>query len=386
MIRFCIRFTIYASLCAFFAFMAAAHFILPNYLEGLLTRLFDLPVQIDSAIINPISGKGAVTNIRFENPPGFSKAPHLHADKIYFQIDLAKLSSKHVAMDFVYLENIYFLIEKRARNETNRSNIRYWLQHMRSRRQRNPDEPKKPSGWRVTIDHIEIIDGRFVYDSRKDYDLKQQYQFDRLFAELKGFEWPSRDPMELNQTLRLTARIGEEYPAPLEIHGKADFATRYANFDLTGVIPSGQIQEFERFWSHLPVRVESGQYRLETRFQCVDRNLITENTLEIHNLDVKTQGTALDRLWGVPWVTMIKFLESKKLVRLNIPVTGKINNPNFEYSRAFSEAVKNGISQHVSTGIKTFVDTPVQLAAQTKEIVTLGVDVGKKIVTGQKTK
>lgn len=380
--RLLIRCFFYLSLLLFICFSLATEVFLPRYFEDLLQRLFGMPIRIESIQVNPFSGRGTASRVEFVNPEGFSRAPHFLAERLHFQIHWTRLFKKSVDMDYVYLEDLYFLIEKRIKGETRRSNLMHWVRHIKewkAQRRRN-SKSSGPTKWTVSIKRIEIHNGVFVYDSRRDFDTLQQYRFDRIYGVLTDFKWPSADYAAMNQTLRLTARIGEEYPAPLEIHGRADFATKHVSFDLEGMIPDGDVREFERFWSHLPVRVESGSFRLNTRFLCVDKNLETQNVLEIRNLDVRTHGNPIDRLWGVSWVTMIKFLESKELVTLDVPVTGMVNNPNFEYSRAFSDAVKKNMSQYVNSGLKVFVEAPAQIAAQTKELVSLSVDVGKKIV------
>ena len=362
------------------------HFILPDYFGSLLTDLFDMPVKMESLFINPVSGEASAENIEFKNPERFSRAPHLSAARLHFQIDLLELLNKRVQMDYVYFENLFYSIERRSDGENYRSNIGHWIAHMKNRnalrraKRESKGLPHTKTKWVVDIHSIQIQNGTFIYDSRRKYDRLQQYYFDRINAELKGFHWPSPDYKAMNQTLRLTARIGEEYPAPLEIHGRADFATSHVSFDLEGKIPEGDIREFERFWSHLPIRVESGKFTLETRFQSLDKHIESKNTLLLKNHKIRSEGQSLDKLWGVSWVTLTRFLQSKNEIKLDVPVNGELNSPRFEYAQAFTEATRTALREHVSTGVKTFIDAPAVIAAQTKELVSLGVDAGKKLV------
>ena len=69
------------------------------------------------------------------------------------------------------------------------------------------------------------------------------------------------------------------------------------------------------------------------------------------------------KIWGLPVVAVIKFLESEKITELHIPVHGDITDPSFEVSKAFRAAFQDSMKQHTRTGISLLKEGTTKIAS-----------------------
>lgn len=358
--------------------------LLDPYLEGVLTRLFGMEVRFETLRANLFTGHVTGTGVEFHNQPEFSDSPHLWIQKVEGTVDVKALFRRKVIIPRTDFYDLNFLIERRMFDAGKRTNIWTWIHHIRTR---NDGKPKGPPGpqWTVNMPDMEIRGGRFVFDDLSDPVTEKRFVFDKLQGQLLGFSWPTANPAVLKQALNLKGVMGHEQPAPFEIHGHANFATKHVSFDLTGRAVKGKIAEYRRFWRDHPIDVRAGNFDLDIRMVCVRRNIRTHTLLKLYEFKVLPGVKPSEFFLGLPYTAALGFLQSQKVIHLRVPVVGRIQDPKFEFYKAFGQAFQQSLAAKIQGGIKTLTLTPVKLA----EVVTgtqIKLTNGFEKITGMKAR
>ncbi len=359
----------------YFSDRIAGAFILP-VLEAKLSRLFGMPFQANSLRANLVTGRVTARAVQFMNQPGYSYAPHLHVREMIFYIDFPALREKRVDISRIELIEPFYLIERRNFEGGKASNIKDWINNIKARRKKKKEEaPPKPAekkgpSWQVNIHNILIRRGVFIYDDHTQSDISNRFVFHHLEGNMSGFEWPAGDPAHLKQTLNLRGLIGDRYPAPVEVHGAANFPTGKVSFDLEGRIHGGTMAEYRRFWSDLPIVIQEGQFDLHIRMFCDQKKVKSDSQLRLYDLKVAPGASASDLFWGIPMTGALGFLQNEKEILLKVPVSGDITDPQFDFYRGFSKAFQNSLGQKLQGGVKILTQTPGVLVEQTRSVVS----------------
>ncbi len=374
--RFLLSLLLALLLCVYFSDRIIG-FALEPVLEKKLTALFGMPFQIGSLQANPVTGHVVARNVQFFNQPEYSYAPHLHVRELEFEIWFPDLLNKYVNIRRLILKEPFYLIERQLISSEKRSNIMDWVLHIRSwykerKKKRAEDasgDSKDSTSWRVVISNILIQNGTFIYDDRVLSDVANRFVFRKITGNMSGFEWPVKDPSNLIQTLNMRGELGEKFPAPVEVHGSANFPTGQVSFDLEGRVHGGTLAEYRRFWSDFPIEIQEGQFDLNIRMFCDKKKVQSESHLRLYGLKVIPSGAPTDLIWGLPMTGALGFLQNQKEMILKVPVSGDITDPKFSFYTAFAKAFQDALGQKVQSGVKMIATAPVKLAEQTRSVV-----------------
>lgn len=128
-----------------------------------------------------------------------------------------------------------------------------------------------------------------------------------------------------------------------------DVSGKLSGFDLTAL--TGYVTE------HMGYDLTRGKVDTDTIIRIVDGALQTESALTINKLQVKpTDPTQLDPLkerLQLPLETALSLLQdSDEIIRLEVPITGDIANPDFDFSDAINTAIGNAMKKTVLATLK----------------------------------
>ena len=161
---------------------------------------------------------------------------------------------------------------------------------------------------------------------------------------------------EQSVPIKLTAKLGKY--STLGFSGKfrpfterlnLDVAGKLEGFDLTSV--SGYSREYMGY------DLARGRMDADITVRIVDGKMKTDSKLTISKLQVQpTNPDLLDPMKKrvqVPVDTALSLLrDSNDVIRLNVPVTGDITSPKFDFSDAINTAIGNAMKQTVLTTLK----------------------------------
>lgn len=346
--------------------------LLDPYLESSLRRLFGMTFKVNSLRADLFTGRVSARGVSFVNQPGYSYSPHLSVRELDFHVDFPALLRKKVLISRIEMNEPYYLIERRAFSEESSSNLRDWIRYMKARKKKKKQEhqdEEKPTEWEVRIDFISIRRGVFIYDDQRSSDSANRFVFRDLDGGMSGFVWPAGNPSDLKQTVHLRGLIGESFPAAAEVHGKANFPTGRVSFDLEGRIRGGQMFDYRRFWSDLPILIEEGRFDWRMRMICREKKVESQSELRLYGLKVVPAVKGADLLWGLPMTGALGFLQNEKEILLKVPVAGDITDPQFYFYKAFSKAFQDALGSRLQGGLKLLTQTPAALVEQTKTVV-----------------
>ncbi len=347
-----------------------------------LSLLFNMRVTMDNLDLDWGSGEVTVTNLRFHNQEGFVQRPHLFVAQLRFRPDWPQLLNKNIRIQKIELYRPVYVIERKLTQEDVSNNVKMWWHWIKSHRRPATagafsflSHEKK---WNLLIDRINIREGEFLYHQYGGGKPERKYYFRSIHGHLSGLIWPDPQPEKLDEEVFLKGLIGERHPVPVEVKGHASFATYQISFDLSGKVRNGSVIDYEHLWSGLPVNLQSGSYDLDTHVICLRRNLRSHNTLVLKDLDLKSRRSLSGTIWGMPVKTWVRFVESEKRLRLNVPLEGEISSPSLGSGEAFNEAFQEALRQKTVRGIQFFTNGAEQIASQTESLVreTPGLFVG----------
>jgi len=153
--------------------------------------------------------------------------------------------------------------------------------------------------------------------------------------------------------VELTADIGRY--AKLELKGSAKPFAKKLDVDVQGKIAGFELTSLSGYMSQfLGYDLSRGRLDTELHVKIVDGALQSTSQLTITNLAVKpTESDALHPLkkhLEIPIETALSLLrDSDDVIRLSLPVTGDIANPDFDLSDAINTAIGNAMKQTLMT-------------------------------------
>ena len=201
------------------------------------------------------------------------------------------------------------------------------------------DDGQPPS---IAVRRLRVEEGALEF---ADHSLATPFAVSirELSGAVSGFGTLRDDPARLQLagrvekygSARIRGTINLQDPKAL-----ANISARFRNLDMTALTPYAA-----KFAGY---RIESGRLSAELRYQVRDGALSGENQLVIErlNLGEKVQSTsALD----VPLELAVALLaDSEGRINLGIPVSGNLNDPQFDFGGLIARAIRNAITKVVS--------------------------------------
>lgn len=339
-------------------------------LEETLSHVFGMRVSMEGLRIRLLPSKVSVSRLTFDNQPEFAPLPHLDARGLSFDIDFLALRQKEVAIRRVRLREPFYLIDRIQTNEGPRNNVVTWWRHIKSKKKKTTQDTAPPGRkWHVSIGSIELEDATFIFQDRSSEAAEKRFVFERLYGYLGNFVWPSPNPSLLSQEIKLRGMIGEHYPAPFQIEGRANFATSKVSFNLLGRIEEGLLVEYKRFWDGLSIQIMDGTFELTSRTICLRKELQSYNDLILKSPKVVAGSSATDKFFGLPMTAAIGFLQNQEKIHLHVQVRGNISDPEFGFQQAFRAAFQEALVQKTRSGVALITQGTSKLATQTAQVV-----------------
>jgi len=355
-----------------FAALMLPFFIRPA-LEFRLSRLFNMRVTMDNLDFDWARGEVIARNLRFHNQAGFIQRPHLFVSELRALPDWKKLLKKDIRIYEINLYRPVYVIERKITADGVKNNVKMWWHWIKAQRKPSEEEGfsllSREKRWKLLIDRINIREGEFLYQQYGGDKPERKYYFRGIHGYLKGLHWPDLEPEILDQDVFLRGWVGERFPTPCVIKGRASFATKNISFDLKGTVRNGSVLDYEHLWGGLPITLKDGKYDLDAHVLCLRRDLRSNNLLTLKNLDLKSRRSLNGTIWGMPMKTWLRFVESEKKINLNVQLEGEISSPSLGSGEAFNDAFQNALRQKTEGGLKFFTNGAVQIAEQTGSIV-----------------
>jgi len=342
-------------------------------LEMRLSTLFNMRVTMDHLDIDWKSQEVVIRNLRFHNQPDFIQRPHLFVAELRARADWKQLLKKNIHISEINLYRPVYVIERVLGKDEVKNNVVMWWRWIKAHRKKHDEDDftwlSKDLKWRLLIDRINIREGEFLYHQYGGDKPERKYYFRGLQGYLSGLHWPDTEPEILDQQVFLRGWVGERFPVPCTVRGRASFATAKISFDLTGRVRNGSVLDYEHLWSGLPVTVKGGRYDLDVHVVCLRRDLRSNNFLTLKNLDLKSRRSLTGSIWGMPLKTWLRFVENEKKINLNVQLEGDIASPSVGSGEAFNEAFQKALRVKTERGFKFFTNGAVQIASQTESLV-----------------
>ena len=221
--------------------------------------------------------------------------------------------------------------------------------------------------------------GRFSYTTDRsiryqDQSLEKVFVVDlnsiRLLLENLDSEKP-----EQPSRIEYSARYAEH--GKLEINGTATPLADKPSFDLTGRIEGLDLRDLSAFTaSAIGHRIKSGQLDADLKLMADMGRLgsevdLTLNHFTLNAISAKDQEK-LDSSLGFPLNASLSLLKDRdNRIQLNIPITGDLENPDFDPSDAITQAISTAITATVLNyytpfGLVTLADGLFSLATALK--------------------
>jgi hypothetical protein len=344
------------------------------YLEKIMTKVFDMPVQIEGMSVSPFLGHVHVKKLEILNPPGFRRRDHFTCKDFDIWLDLRVLKNRFIRIRKAHFKRVIFAIESYMTPEGSRTNVWHWYHHMGLDEDDPPLPPRSmphPDNigevlWRTRIDRLEIEDGTVIFDDRREAR-EQRWLIDHIKGYWTGFDFLSDyvSPT-FTETIHVDATFGENPPARFTGGGKCQFADG-DNFDVDVQITDGSVAEYDFLLSPILGEVQTGTYDLKSHLLCIEGDLHSEHWLTLKSLTFAAP-TATQKLLKYPFDGIRLLLENQKAVELSIKVDGQIDDPKFRFYSAFAKALQKAVLAKTKAGLTG----TVKLAANTPGTLTRG--------------
>ncbi|MDH3630580.1 MAG: DUF748 domain-containing protein [Gammaproteobacteria bacterium] len=184
----------------------------------------------------------------------------------------------------------------------------------------------------------------------------------------------SRNP-EQESPLQYSAKYAEH--GLINIDGNITPLDKKQSFDLSGRIEGLDLRDLSPFTaSTIGHNIKSGQLDADLKLKADNNVLTSEIDLILHQFNLKALSAAdqekIDASFGFPLNTSLSLLKDRdNRIELNIPITGDLQNPDFDPSDAITKATSSAITAAVLNyytpfGLITVVDGLFSLATALK--------------------
>ncbi|NOX09055.1 MAG: DUF748 domain-containing protein [Gammaproteobacteria bacterium] len=223
------------------------------------------------------------------------------------------------------------------------------------------------SGLQVSLGVLEIMSDRPIHFT--DNSLKQVFN---LSTEIKEFSLSNIDSSAIEQSSPLKIRLLMDEHALFELKGGVQLFAPLLSFDLTGDINGLDLRPFNVYVEDsLGYHINSGQLNSKIKLLSIKGRLDSLLDLDFKQLTLKALDQDIaektDQRMGFPLTTALDLMrESDNSIQLKLPVTGDVNNPDFDASDAVFKATSSAISSVI---INYY--TPLGLVTITKGLFDL---------------
>ncbi len=134
--------------------------LIKDEIEDAASRAYKVPVTVAEATMSLKSGNGRITDLRIENPPGFSAPTAIHVPVIEIAVDTGRIADKAIALGRVVIDRPEIVLDikdGRANLVRLKESTDAWLT-----RSENDDEGAA-SGQRLIIDEIVMQNGTMIF-------------------------------------------------------------------------------------------------------------------------------------------------------------------------------------------------------------------------------
>ncbi|MGJ3259424.1 MAG: AsmA family protein [Rhodospirillales bacterium] len=134
--------------------------LIKDEIEDAASRAYKVPVTVAEATMSLKSGNGRITDLRIENPPGFSAPTAIHVPVIEIAVDTGRIADKAIALGRVVIDRPEIVLDikdGRANLVRLKESTDAWLT-----RSENDDEDAA-SGQRLIIDEIVMQNGTMIF-------------------------------------------------------------------------------------------------------------------------------------------------------------------------------------------------------------------------------
>jgi len=345
-------------LCVLLVFVVFFHertvgYFLEPVLESKLVEIFNIPVRIKNLRGNIFTGLVQADIVEFDNPPEFITETHFLAEGFEGRLNLRDLArNRYVNITYGDFKKLTFIIErKRVGKKETLTNIRSWIDDLQDWRRRRKAKqllemkpPKKP--WRTRIGEVRFHDLHFTYLDRSNGQ-DWIWNFSKLQGFWKGFDYPSKAPEALTETLFLRGLFGKETPTDFFIEGTSNFAGK-VNFDFRAGIEEGSMTEYDFLWKDIKGEVEAGTFSLQSTAQCVQGDFNSFHLLTLKNVHIESSTT--QKILDFPFRSLLGFLTEEEQIELQVEVHGEIQDPKFEFFKAFNDAFRRTLVNKIKSG------------------------------------
>ncbi|MCP4984466.1 MAG: DUF748 domain-containing protein [Gammaproteobacteria bacterium] len=180
----------------------------------------------------------------------------------------------------------------------------------------------------------------------------------------------SRQP-EAESRMRYAARVAER--GSIKLEGSITPLDSTASFDLDGKIEGIDLRDLSPFTADaIGHKVKSGQLDAVLNLKADDNILASEVDLTLHQFNLTALSTAdqekIDSSFGFPLNASLSLLKDRNnKIALTIPITGDLQNPDFDPNDAITQATSTAITTAVLNyytpfGLVTLVDGLFSLA------------------------
>ncbi len=228
--------------------------------------------------------------------------------------------------------------------------------------------PAEPSTLSFKLNDLQFQQGRPIVfvDQQLSSPLK-------VTAQIKTLQLKNIDTQNTQQPSQLGLHVITDQHGSINLAGQMQLLSEVPSFDLAGEIKGLDLRPVSVYLeSGVGQRIKSGQLNAKLKLLAEQGKLnsVLDLDLKQFQLKKKTSGEpdAIDVALGMPVDSALNLLRNRdKSIQLAIPITGDVNNPQFDPSdaiyKATSKAITSAIiSYYTPFGLVTAVEGLVNLA------------------------
>lgn len=206
----------------------------------------------------------------------------------------------------------------------------------------NTDENDDADPFGITIESIELSDGALHFTDNS-LPLPFSTRIHTLSGEISTLSSSSAEPARV----KLEGEVAEYGLASVEGAVLAWHPTRQTNIQLN--FRNLQIPEYSPYTVNFAGRkIAGGTMDLDLRYTVEDNQLDGQNNLLLHDVELGDKMASSDAM-DLPLDLAIALLQdSEGVIDLTLPVSGNVNNPQFDFSKIIKQAVGNAITSVVT--------------------------------------
>ncbi len=208
-----------------------------------------------------------------------------------------------------------------------------------NKRIENPEEPVNKKELAIKIDKISFADSQRL--TLIDHSLTPAFIFS---ARIKSFSLKNLDTQKPRQKSKLQAELLLGEYGTAELNGDIQLFSATTDFAVSAKLSSVDLRPYSSFLENINQRINTGQLDAELKLFAKKNQLesvlnLSLQSFELDRIDQKSDVAAL-QIMGLPLNSALNLLRNRDdTIRLKLPVTGDIANPQFDLSDAIFQAI-----------------------------------------------